>query len=87
MTSFRLAALGACALLPLIAQAAAQINAPPSRTVKPATEREPIYLQAEEVVYDDERKIVSVAISCKDMSMVWQKLLVSRLIKSGRAWI
>ena len=48
------------ALLPLIAQAAAQINAPPSRTVKPATEREPIYLQAEEVVYDDERKIVSV---------------------------
>lgn len=60
MTSFRLAALGACALLPLIAQAAAQINAPPPRTVKPATEREPIYLQAEEVVYDDERKIVSV---------------------------
>lgn len=60
MTSFRLAALGACALLPLIAQAAAQINAPAPRTVKPAAGREPIYLQADEVVYDDERKIVSV---------------------------
>ena len=60
MTSFRLAALGACALLPLIAQAAAQINAPAPRTVKPASSREPIYLQAEEVVYDDQRKIVSV---------------------------
>ena len=58
-SALRLAALGACALLPLIAQAAAQINAPAPRAVaKPAAKSEPILLQADEVIYDDERKLI-----------------------------
>ena len=60
-SAVRLAALGACALLPLIAQAAAQINAPakPRAVVKPPPKEQQILLQADEIVYDDETKTVS----------------------------
>lgn len=62
-SAVRLAALGACALLPLIAQAAAQINAPArpaaTKTTKPPPKEQQILLQADEIVYDDETKTVS----------------------------
>ncbi|MEO8300652.1 MAG: LPS assembly protein LptD [Rhizomicrobium sp.] len=50
-TAVRLAALGACALIPLVAQAA-QLGSSP----KPGA---PILLEADEVVYDSEAKTVS----------------------------
>lgn len=52
-TAVRLAALGACALLPLIAQAA-QLRAAES-----ARKETPILLEADEIVYDSESKTVS----------------------------
>ena len=63
-SAVRLAALGACALIPLIAQAAAQINAPAPQTTtkttaKPPPKEQQILLQADEIVYDDESKTVS----------------------------
>ncbi len=49
-------ALGSAALLPLLVSAAAQIGAP-APAAKP--EPTPILLQADEVVYDDDKKLVS----------------------------
>ena len=49
--------LGGCALLPLLAQAAAQIGAP--APVKAPPEPTPILLQADEIVYDEDKKMVS----------------------------
>jgi len=49
-------ALGACAMLPLIAQAAAQMGAAPP---KPAPAQTPVLLQADEIVYDDDKQLVS----------------------------
>jgi LPS-assembly protein len=54
-SAIRFAALAGCALLPLLAQAA-QIHAPAFHA--PAKDK-PILLQADEVVYDDEHKLVS----------------------------
>jgi len=54
-SALRLAALGSCALLPLFAQAA-QIRA---TAPKPPPKDAPIQLQADEVDYDSEGKIVS----------------------------
>lgn len=50
-------ALGSAALLPLLASAAAQIGAPAPAPVQ--KEQTPILLQADEIVYDDEKKTVS----------------------------
>jgi len=50
-------ALGGCALLPLMVQAAAQIGAKP--VTKPAPVENQVLLQADELVYDDEHKVVS----------------------------
>jgi LPS-assembly protein len=49
--------LGGCALLPLLAQAAAQIGAP--APVKAPPDPTPILLQADEIVYDEDKKMVS----------------------------
>ncbi|HEY0267463.1 MAG TPA: LPS assembly protein LptD [Rhizomicrobium sp.] len=54
-SAIRFAALAGCALLPLLAQAA-QIHAPAFHA--PAKDK-PMLLQADEVVYDDEHKLVS----------------------------
>lgn len=54
-SALRFAALGTCALLPLIAQAA-QIHA---TAAKPPPKDAPITLQADEVDYDSDHKIVS----------------------------
>jgi len=54
-SAVRFAALGACAMIPLIAQAA-QIHA---SAPKPPSKDAPIQLQADEVDYDSDRKIVS----------------------------
>ena len=54
-SAVRFAALGTCALLPLIAQAA-QIHA---TAAKPPAKDAPITLQADEVDYDSDHKIVS----------------------------
>jgi LPS-assembly protein len=51
----RLAALAACAIVPLLAQAA-QLPAP---TIKPPTKDQPILLQADEIVYDSDKQLVS----------------------------
>jgi len=51
-------ALGGAALLPLLASAAAQIGAP-SKPAAPKQEQTPILLQADEVVYEDDKKLVS----------------------------
>ncbi len=78
-SALRLAALGACALLPLIAQAAAQINAPAPRTAaKPAAKPEPILLQADEVIYDDERKTIS-AVGNVEISDAGRTLIADRI--------
>lgn len=50
-------ALGGCALLPLMVQAAAQIGAKPA--AKPVPVENQVLLQADEVIYDDEHKVVS----------------------------
>jgi LPS-assembly protein len=55
VSALRIAALGACALIPLIAQAA-QIHAP---AFKPPGKSAPMLLQADEVTYDSEAKTVS----------------------------
>ncbi|HEY2011799.1 MAG TPA: LPS assembly protein LptD [Rhizomicrobium sp.] len=54
-TAVRFAALGTCAMLPLIAQAA-QIHA---AAVKPPSKDAPIQLQADEVDYDSDHHVVS----------------------------
>ncbi len=54
-SAIRFAALAGCALLPLLAQAA-QIHAP---SFKAPAKNMPMLLQADEVVYDDEHKLVS----------------------------
>ena len=51
----RFAALAGCALIPLLAQAA-QMRAP---SIKPPDKNAPFLLQADEVVYDSEKHIVS----------------------------
>jgi LPS-assembly protein len=51
----RIAALGACAMIPLIAQAA-QIHA---TAIKPPSKDTPMLLQADEMVYDSDGKTVS----------------------------
>src|SRR3569833_1428360 len=55
MRAFRFAAVGICALIPLLAQAA-QLRVP---TVKPPARDQPILLQADEIVYDSENHLVS----------------------------
>jgi LPS-assembly protein len=65
-SAVRLAALGACALLPLIAQtpslAASRpkpANPLPKAAPKEAPKQTPVLLQADEVVYDDDKQLVS----------------------------
>ncbi|HEU0096131.1 MAG TPA: hypothetical protein VFQ52_06730, partial [Rhizomicrobium sp.] len=48
-------ALGACAMLPLIAQAAAQMGV----TAPKAPQQTSVLLQADEIVYDDDKQLVS----------------------------
>ncbi|HEX4637830.1 MAG TPA: LPS assembly protein LptD [Rhizomicrobium sp.] len=55
-TAVRFAALSACALIPLIAQAAPQLRAPSFQTPNKDV---PILLQADEIVYDSEANTVS----------------------------
>lgn len=68
-SAIRLAALGACALIPLMAQAA-ELRAP---SLKPPAKDQPILLQADEIVYDSEAKTVSavghVEISDQDRTL------------------
>ncbi len=54
-SAVRLAALAACALIPLLAQAA-QLRVP---AVKPPAKNVPVLLQADEIVYDSENHLVS----------------------------
>lgn len=53
--AFRFAALAGCALIPLLAQAA-QLRAP---AVKPRDKNQPILLQADEMVYNSDSRVVS----------------------------
>ena len=55
MRALRFAAVGICALIPLLAQAA-QLRVP---AVKPPAKDQPILLQADEIVYDSENHLVS----------------------------
>ena len=55
IAALRFAALGACAMIPLIAQAA-QIHA---TAIKPPDKNAPMLLQADEMVYDSDGKTVS----------------------------
>ena len=78
-SAVRLAALGACALIPLMAQAAAQIRAAPPRTATKTAEMQgPILLQADEIVYDDERKVVS-AVGHVEISDQGRTLMADRV--------
>lgn len=54
-SAVRFAALAGCALIPLLAQAA-QMRAP---SIKPPDKNAPFLLQADEIVYDSEKHIVS----------------------------
>ena len=54
-SAVRFAALTGCALIPLLAQAA-QMRAP---TIKPPDKNAPFLLQADEIVYDSEKHVVS----------------------------
>ncbi|HEY4078060.1 MAG TPA: LPS assembly protein LptD [Rhizomicrobium sp.] len=62
-SAVRLAALSACALMPLLAQAAPLRGKAPDPLPKPAPKQAPkqtpVLLQADEVVYDDDKQIVS----------------------------
>jgi LPS-assembly protein len=73
-SAIRFAALAGCALLPLLAQAA-QIHAPAFHA--PAKDK-PMLLQADEVVYDDEHKLVSavghVEISDDDRTLLAERV-------------
>ncbi|HKQ45373.1 MAG TPA: LPS assembly protein LptD [Rhizomicrobium sp.] len=71
-TALRIAALGACAMLPLIAQAA-QTN-----LSNPAQKATPILLQADEIVYDSEAKTVS-AVGHVEISDSGRTLLAERV--------
>lgn len=51
-------ALGGAALMPLLASAAAQIGAP-AKPVPKQQQQTPVLLQADEIVYDDDKKLVS----------------------------
>ncbi|HKY17968.1 MAG TPA: hypothetical protein VJL82_03480, partial [Rhizomicrobium sp.] len=73
-TAIRIATLGACALLPLIAQAA-QTNL---STAPPAQNERPILLQADEIVYDSEAKTVS-AVGHVEISDSGRTLLAERV--------
>jgi hypothetical protein len=55
-TAVRFAALGACALIPLMAQAAPKLRAP---SFQAPSKDAPILLQADEIVYDSEANTVS----------------------------
>jgi LPS-assembly protein len=68
-------ALGACAMLPLIAQAAAQMGAP---APKPAPQQTPVLLQADEIVYDDDKQLVS-AVGHVEISDQGRTLLAERV--------
>src|SRR6185312_4426809 len=69
-SAVRFAALIACALIPLLAQAA-QLRVP---LVRPPTKDQPILLQADEIVYDSENHLVSavghVEIADQDRTLI-----------------
>ncbi|HET7086400.1 MAG TPA: LPS assembly protein LptD [Rhizomicrobium sp.] len=70
----RFAALGACALIPLMAQAA-QLRAP---SFQPINKEAPVLLQADEVIYDSEAKMVS-AVGHVEISDEGRTLLAERV--------
>jgi LPS-assembly protein len=74
LNAIRLAALAACALIPLLAQAA-QL---PSPKVKPPAKDQPLLLQADEIVYDSDKKLVSavghVEISDPDRTLIAERV-------------
>jgi LPS-assembly protein len=70
----RLAALAACAIVPLLAQAA-QLPAP---HIKPPTKDQPILLQADEIVYDSDKQLVS-AVGHVEISDDERTLLADRV--------
>jgi LPS-assembly protein len=69
-SALRFAAVGVCALIPLLAQAA-QLRVP---AVKPPATDQPILLQADEIVYDSENHLVSavghVEIADQDRTLI-----------------
>jgi LPS-assembly protein len=75
-SAVRLALLGACALLPLIAQAATLLKPPPAPHA-PA-EKPPVLLQADEVVYDGDAKTVA-AVGHVEISDEGRTLLAERV--------
>ena len=68
-------ALGACAMLPLIAQAAAQMGAPAPQA---APQQTPVLLQADEIVYDDDNQLMS-AVGHVEISDQGRTLLAERV--------
>jgi LPS-assembly protein len=70
----RLAALGVCALIPLLAQGPLMAAQLPTPNIKPHDKDAPMLLQADEVVYDSEAKTVSavghVEISDEDRTLL-----------------
>src|SRR3954466_5925332 len=73
-SAVRLAALAACALIPLLAQAA-QLPMP---KIKPPAKDQPILLQADEIVYDSENHLVS-AVGHVEISDPDRTLLADRV--------
>ncbi len=73
--SLRSTMLGACALLALMLPSEAQIKAP---APKPLATPDKILLQADEIVYDDERKIVS-AVGHVEISDSGRTLMAERV--------
>jgi LPS-assembly protein len=73
--SLRPAMLGACALLALAVQAGAQVKAPAPKSLATPDQ---ILLQADEIIYDDERKIVS-AVGHVEISDSGRTLMAERV--------
>jgi LPS-assembly protein len=73
-SALRIAALGACAMIPLLAQAA-QIHAP---AIKAPSKETPMLLEADEVVYDSEGKTVA-AVGHVEISDDGRTLLAERV--------
>ena len=71
LKAIRIAALSACAMLPLMAHAAPKLRAP---TIQAPAKDAPILLQADEIVYDSEANTVSavghVEISDQDRTLL-----------------
>ena len=85
--SLRSTMLGACALLALMLPSEAQIKAP---APKPLATPDKILLQADEIVYDDERKIVSavghVEISDSGRTLMAERVEYDQATDTVTAW-